>query len=994
MTERLSDDDLIKSPHDRLQYRRIRLSNGLRVTIVKQEPNSEENDNKERGEEEQDDDIDENSEDQTDASSSGSGSTDGGAAKPAAVALGVTVGHFHDPPEFPGLAHLLEHMLFIGRPPDENSWESFLSEHGGWSNASTSEETTLYFYEIHPDYLAESLTRFVQQFLIDPPLCAEAISREILAVDCEFQEGVLVDEHRSTQILCQRARPSHPFCKFGWGNQNSLRGGVEQSVTDEVLAASLLQFHRRHYVANQMNLAVMVPDLDLAEKLITATFATVRAGPVSNKLGVADLPFDMSQNQPNLFQIESIKESYTMELVFQLPNMSSSYDTQSCSYWGEVLGDEGVGSAISLLRARGLASSLEAGLSQEQTYQNTLFFLFTIEITLTKQGFDAWRDVLSLMFAYINEIVKTGPQEQLWRQYSRMAAASFAWMEPKEPSDTVETLAYAMQKYPWHDVLSGPYRWTRYDPNLIARIGLSFTPDNCIIMLLGRFAEDPSIDVIEPWFGTRFRATRIDQELMVSLVTVSDPELALPICSPLAPESFTVVERIGNSDHTPHIVYQKDRLRMWHLLDYKHVTPRAHVSLRFYTSAVYESPLKAVCSRLLIMLLEDALMAYLYSGEVADLTLNMRATRRCLEFQGEGFTDKLFQFINHVIYGSKNSLRHLMLDHQRFEIIKARLQLAWSSLFYAASEQISYERLQVLQLPKYSIDLLRSALANAQLDDVESLLSQIRSAVSIDCFIHGNVSAVDAKSFANDLNNVWQCAGPLPSQVALKVRLLPRGSTVTWTRPSFNPVEHNSGHVSYYQLGPESITDRVLLKLLQRISSENCFDCLRTKMQLGYTVGIHFLNTDGILGLSIEIVSASHSAYECERQIERWLTDELKPHIQTLSDEVFENHIEGFIMELEAQDYCLSARSERFWEEITTHSYVFDRVDREVRFVESVERGDLVALLDRMIAEKSRCKLSTHVIGLAGENSVQSIGSLADIAKLDVYTRKIDLQMS
>jgi len=43
------------------------------------------------------------------------------------------VGSWADPPEFQGLAHFLEHMLFMGteKYPDEDDYSSFLSQHGG-----------------------------------------------------------------------------------------------------------------------------------------------------------------------------------------------------------------------------------------------------------------------------------------------------------------------------------------------------------------------------------------------------------------------------------------------------------------------------------------------------------------------------------------------------------------------------------------------------------------------------------------------------------------------------------------------------------------------------------------------------------------------------------------------------------------------------------------------------------------------------------------------
>jgi hypothetical protein len=55
----------------------------------------------------------------------------------AAVAMDVHVGACSDPPEIPGLAHFHEHMLFLGTKeyPKEDSFEAFLAQNGGSSNA-------------------------------------------------------------------------------------------------------------------------------------------------------------------------------------------------------------------------------------------------------------------------------------------------------------------------------------------------------------------------------------------------------------------------------------------------------------------------------------------------------------------------------------------------------------------------------------------------------------------------------------------------------------------------------------------------------------------------------------------------------------------------------------------------------------------------------------------------------------------------------------------
>ena len=53
--------------------------------------------------------------------------------------IAVNVGGFNDPPHRPGMAHFLEHMIFMGseKYPDEKQFTTEISSHGGYSNAYT-----------------------------------------------------------------------------------------------------------------------------------------------------------------------------------------------------------------------------------------------------------------------------------------------------------------------------------------------------------------------------------------------------------------------------------------------------------------------------------------------------------------------------------------------------------------------------------------------------------------------------------------------------------------------------------------------------------------------------------------------------------------------------------------------------------------------------------------------------------------------------------------
>lgn len=132
------------------------------------------------------------------------------------------MGNFSD--SLPGIAHFLEHMLFLGteKYPDENSYSAFLNMNGGYSNAYTASECTNYQFNIKYDKLEPALDRFAQ-FFISPLFTPSATDRELNAVNNEFVKNVNNDSWRMYQILKHQTNSKHPVYHFGSGNFQTLR---------------------------------------------------------------------------------------------------------------------------------------------------------------------------------------------------------------------------------------------------------------------------------------------------------------------------------------------------------------------------------------------------------------------------------------------------------------------------------------------------------------------------------------------------------------------------------------------------------------------------------------------------------------------------------------------------------------------------------------------------------------------------------------------------
>jgi hypothetical protein len=77
------------------------------------------------------------------------------------------------------------------------------------------------------------------------------------------------------------------------------------------------------------------------------------------------------------------------------------------------------------------------------------------------------------------------------------------------------------------------------------------------------------------------------------------------------------------------------------------------------------------------------------------------------------------------------------------------------------------------------------------------------------------------------------------------------------------------------QVGPCSdLRLRVLNDLLDQVLFEPCYDTLRTKQQLGYTVHSGTRLTYGTLGYAVVVVSAAYGAQEVEERIEAFLAQQ------------------------------------------------------------------------------------------------------------------------
>ncbi len=174
--------------------------------------------------------------------------------KRCAAAVQVQAGSHDAPAAYPGLAHFLEHLFFLGtaRFPVEDGLMRFVQRQGGQLNATTRERHTEFFFEVPLSALPDALARLCDM-LANPVLTLERQRAEREVIHAEWVAWSGNAEAQREYALLRSVSAQHPLAGFHAGNRESL------PIDEPRFQAALVDFHRRFYQAGQMLLSLSGP---------------------------------------------------------------------------------------------------------------------------------------------------------------------------------------------------------------------------------------------------------------------------------------------------------------------------------------------------------------------------------------------------------------------------------------------------------------------------------------------------------------------------------------------------------------------------------------------------------------------------------------------------------------------------------------------------------------------------------------------------------------
>jgi protease-3 len=734
-----------------------------------------------------------------------------------AAALSVAVGSLQEPKEFGGLAHYLEHMLFLGttRYPTVGDYSEFISRNGGSQNAYTQLDHTNYMVAVNNDVYDEALSRF-SGFFYEAILDESYADKERNAVHSEWTMKSPNDWVILEQLNGSTLNPEHPISQFNWGNLDSL---VDKK--DNKLQAALVDMYNTYYSANLMK-GAMISNLPIADmkKLAKQHFGKI---PNKNtprpKMTVAVAKPEHLKKVVHYIPQTDMKQ---LRINFLIENNAQQFAVKPNGYVNYLLANEMPGTLASALREAGLSDAVYSNFDADE-YGNA--GSFTLYIDLTETGVLNRDKVMGAVLKYLALLREKGVNPRYFNEIKQSLSNSFRFKEKTNDYNYAMKIAADLQHIPAEYVLSSTYEYQRFNPQVIQAVLDQLTLDNARIFYIDK--QQPGEQSMQ-YFAGKYSVHEINAELEKKWQELASQfTLALPRANSLMPESFDLVEAVHIDKPIQLVSEPGHTVHLGHSALFKQ--PKGRVTLDLNSGLTQSSAKNHVLADLLDRGLGQQLIELQSEAGAAGMGLNANLSNG-LSLTASGFTDKQGMLLASAL--------KLILDFDVSESELDNLKASFKSDMQSSKRQIIFNQLfpkfsQVSNLDEFSDEALLAEVEGILPSDINVFRDQLLKQANLRVFAFGNYSDQQVKQLSDLVLN------QLPenrqvSDVYLTPLIQPDlGKIYSWQEDIDMT---DIGLIDAY-LAPKNDLDLAAARLLSQIIRPALFKQIRTEEQLAYAVG-------------------------------------------------------------------------------------------------------------------------------------------------------------
>jgi len=737
-----------------------------------------------------------------------------------AVSLSVGVGSFQNPPQQQGLAHYLEHMLFLGteKYPDPNSLQKYIDHNSGRWNAYTAQDHTNYFFSLPSEKLDTALDMFSDYFKA-PIFELEYSEKELNAIESEWSMGRSQDGRIMNYLNGLTGNPEHPASRLSVGNKETLR-----DKPGSVLNEELIDFYNRYYSANIMTLAMVSnKSLEEQEALVRQYFSGVEnkgiERPEVTVSGVTEA--EMGKK----IYYASVKDMKMLMLRFPIENNSENWPEKPNEYLMRLIASEEPGTVAQQLRDKNLVKGLYARVDPTSyDFDGSL----DIYADLTDEGLNRRDEVIAAVFAYLDLLREQGIDKKYFLEHKAIQEKQFANLEMQEALQTAIHLSSGLLETEPQFVISKPYIYQDFNAAAIRSVLDQLRPERARIWYVSQNeeAQQPI-----PYYEGAYKVADItDADIQRWEALAQSMVFNLPAENDLFSSEVSAV--VPSTLLSPTLIREAPGLEVWLMHSENFQDQKGRIDVLLNSDVGLQSVENALLAKLFVEVLNSQQLSLIDRAQQAGIGLKIR-------YNGSNFSVVLDEFnakhrlLMQYVFGA---LEHWDVSEVEFE--KARDSLR-QDLINASKENSMQQAFSAMErkllVDSWSLEEKQKAVELLTKNDLLAFKKALFKRNRLRVFAYGNYD----KQRVLAIVNVVESSLPkdrAPTPLVLRDYITPKPGL------ELSVTEATEGHTDnalaqFFALPEQSYTGKAEMMVLNSLVKNSFFTQLRTDEQLGYIVG-------------------------------------------------------------------------------------------------------------------------------------------------------------
>lgn len=852
-----------------------------------------------------------------------------------AMSLAINIGGYNDPILYPGLAHFLEHMLFMGtkKYPENNFFMSEVSKYGGHTNAFTQETNTNYHFSVSNEYF-EYIVEIFSNFFIDPLFDKTSVDNEIHAVDSEHKKNISNLFSLSDGILKTIINPAHPYSKFISGNMETLN---KEHIHD-----ALKEFYEKNYSSNLIKIvAINNKPIKKILKMVKKYFSKIK----NKNIKVLEI------NEPLFIESKKIikLEFPTNHLIlsWEIPEFKK-YKGKIFNYINNLFTNEATSSLLFYLKKLFLCDGIRI--------YNPIPTLIMVYITLTDKGLYLIPTIIYNVKEYLLILLKNGIKK--WR-YEEMQQNGRIWFENlsvDSPLSYIVDIAETMLKLGSNmkNVLNYNYNYPNFNKYIKKAIKVTLKKmlkDPQIIICSNIYNNLSNYDTL---YKTRYEEEASDIIDSKFIFINLNLQFKLPHLNKYIPKYIKFYKTQSSSKY-PLLLVNNSNYSLYYKKDVYN-SPIVLISVYLYNNNFQNSRNLFLCE-LFVEIVNYVMQSEKYYFDVADTNFQINFGIEYMLMRIEGYNENIPQIIKLLLKQFSN----INISKEEYNEILLKMKKKLINLKYVSPyNYISNQIFKNMYYPNISYENKIIEIKKSTYNDIFEAIKLIFENYKININIIGNCSSGQAIDYGKYFKTMLKYNN---NENLLKINKLDDGDEIAHIYKNINPYDKNYciaiGYQTNYNIVWEnSIKNIVLTHMIDSIISEKFFHQLRTIDKTGYIVTTkiitNFIQKEHSLYLIFIVQSPNTDPIVIRSRINKFIK-KMEHEIENIPHKTFYQHKQSLINEYTPNYQNIYEESSKY-EVLIANNLPFDIHEKYINICKTITISEVLEFYKVNFIQKNTCK--------------------------------------